>query len=141
MIDPKSLRIWNTVNFGGRPISLTAEDMVYLLTMQAKIQATNNYQPIPLSEQELIRLGWQSIGELHPTFKLWNYLLEEDMLRTGKYYLRQIINKEDSLVIAGDLLYVHELQNIFHDLKRKELEYKVDSGLTPTEPDTKEPKQ
>lgn len=131
MIDPKSLRIGNKLfNDKKEVITVRGIEMpdgyVYEEGYDRPLYE-GQYHPIPLSEQELIRLGWESIGELHPTFKLWNYLLEEDMLRTGKYYLRQIINKEDSLCISGEILYVHELQNIFRDLKRKELEYKVET--------------
>lgn len=84
----------------------------------------NQYKPIeikgiPIGGETLIKLGFKSIGKLHPTYKFKNYLIEAPMM--GYYWgFRQIMNKEESVWLA-DIEFVHQLQNLYYALRSTEL--------------------
>jgi hypothetical protein len=126
---PEELRIGNRldyfINEDGIEWAETIidwQDFQWIATFESDFN--KKHRPIPLTEEWLIKFGWKSIGDLHPTFKIRNYLLEENMLREGKYYLRQVINKEDSLAISPEILYVHQFQNLYFALTGQELTIK-----------------
>jgi hypothetical protein len=77
-------------------------------------------KPIPLTEEWLLKFGFESIGELNPTYKLRNYLIELSIMR-DHWVFRQTINKEDSLCLSQNLHHVHQLQNLYFSLTGKEL--------------------
>jgi hypothetical protein len=137
----KDLRIGNWVMYNNKPVPIhRIDDLSALDEIGYKGSVTvpeylgdklysyrgvwlAKIQGIPLSSEWLLKAGFEDIGEIHPTFKLENYIIEADLMREY-YILRQILNKEDSLVICSRLDFVHQLQNVYHTLKRKELIFK-----------------
>ena len=128
-ITAREFRIGNWITvMGSLPTQVTAEHLYMMETYKPIDPKEANYtemtEPILLTEEWLLKFGFKSVGKLHPTFKLRNYLLEENMMREGKYFLRQIINKSDSLCLSGEIKYVHQLQNLYFSLTGTELTIK-----------------
>lgn len=136
MITPQELRIGNWIHFNGKDTIVTAirdnelPELGYKGSVDVKFfltDTTYTYEspwlakctPIPLTEEWLLKFGWKSVGELHPTFKFQNYLIEASLM-WDSWVLRQIINDKESLAIAV-FEYVHTLQNIYFSLKGQEL--------------------
>lgn len=72
-------------------------------------QLPDEYEPIPLTEEWLVRFGWEKSGE-------WFY---------KDYYeinLNGIFNPSDAhYTIHNDIKYVHQLQNLYFALTGEEL--------------------
>lgn len=83
----------------------------------------NEMNPMPLTEEWLLKFGFKSVGKLHPTYKFKHLIIEASLMR-DHYILRQIVNKEDSLALNQNLRYVHQLQNLFFCLTGEELTIK-----------------
>lgn len=84
--------------------------------------ANTHIEPIPLTEDWLEKFGAKSVGKLHPSWRLNGFYIEEALLKDG-YNFRQILNKEESLMLRK-IKYVHTLQNLYFSLTGKELEVK-----------------
>jgi hypothetical protein len=82
----------------------------------------DNYFGIPLTEEWLLKFGFESMGKLHPTFKKGLYIIEKGLIGHN-YNLRIFINKDESLFITK-LNDVHQLQNLYFAVTGEELELK-----------------
>lgn len=104
--------------------TIDAQDLLWLEDQEAHFNKCHRF--IPLTEEWLLKFGFKSIGELHPTFRRKQYIIEDGIFREGRYSLRQIMNKEDSLCICnGRLQFVHQLQNLYFALTGEELTVKA----------------
>lgn len=117
MIDPKSLRIGNYIQ-DKKDGTTTILQVAHLSEGLINYWNASVYQPIPLSEQELIRLGFENRGEQPMSDKLGQYT---------KYPIGLWL-MGSCFITAGefdvDLKYVHQLQNLFYALCGQELTYK-----------------
>lgn len=118
MLDPKELRLGNLVQ-DKKDGTTTVIMVAHLNEGLVNYWDKSVYQPIHISEEWLKRIGAESIGELHPTYKLRNFLIEATLMRDG-YNLRQIINADYSLHLCR-VDYVHTLQNAWFALTGSEL--------------------
>ena len=77
-------------------------------------------KPIPLTEKRLLQFGFVKYGKLHDSYKLNPFIVELGIL--GNHYtFRKIMNKDESMLLK-EMKYVHELQNIYKELKGYELQ-------------------
>lgn len=80
-------------------------------------------KPIPLTEEWLLKFGFVKYGTLHDSYKLNPFIVELGIL--GNHYtFRKIMNKDESILLK-EMKYVHELQNIYKELKGYELPSKT----------------
>jgi hypothetical protein len=119
MIRPEELRIGNHYqHIQAGIIQLDKEWISYFAKYPELLSG------VPITEDWFIKFGFKSIGNLHPTFRKGCYLVEESLMRDGKYFVRQIMNAEDSLVISKPIEHVHTFQNFFYahgeDLKEEQ---------------------
>ena len=76
--------------------------------------------PILLTEQWLFKFGFIKYGKLHDSYKLNPFIVELGIL--GNHYtFRKIMNKDESMLLK-EMKYVHELQDLYKDLKGYELQ-------------------
>lgn len=127
MLDSKDLRIGNY--YLNEENKLTELSGYYLWQLSVKEhhksfnQISEEFKPIPISEEWLIRFGFVKYGKLHDSYRLNPFIVELGIL--GNHYtFRKIMNRDES-VLLKEMKYVHELQNLFRELKGKELELKT----------------
>lgn len=84
-------------------------------------------RPVPLTEDIILSLGWEEIGEGHPDYK--------NKIGIGKqfkhpWYTGSLIIRQNSLVgtywtLHGEFLlrYVHDLQHVLHHTVEDEIRY------------------
>lgn len=76
--------------------------------------------PILLTEQWLFKFGFIKYGKLHDSYKLNPFIVELGIL--GNHYtFRKIMTKDESMLLK-EMKYVHELQDLYKDLKGYELQ-------------------
>ena len=73
-----------------------------------------NYQPIPLTEEWLLRFGFEKKGMNRTRWTFWKIDLVED--EKGIYSF-------DESRIYIDIKYVHQLQNLYFALTNEEITY------------------
>lgn len=82
---------------------------------------SERFLPLPITEELLKKFGCKSIGKLHPTYKIKNYIIEAPILEwKNNWGFRQIINKDESVWLK-DVSFMHELQNLYYALRSDEL--------------------
>lgn len=115
-MDARELRIGNYV------ISKLA-GLIQVQYIPANIDISN-YEPIPLTEEWLIKFGFEKIYESEFRVK---YDLEKD-LRFGFNKNKSLKNTPEGLSFIGctytHIKYVHQLQNFYHALTSEELTLK-----------------
>lgn len=132
MIDPKSLRIGNTVIVEKRVVpihELLTDHAVVIWETDAFMSPAYPNIPydkisgIPLSEQELIRLGFRD-EQIYEAVRCW---------RTDHFALSYHANEPKNLYLHGygldsnPVLHIHQLQNLYYSLTGTELTYKVEN--------------
>lgn len=116
MIDKTSLRIGNWVMDGETPVQIRGILNGCVNHNQASNCPYEDLNPIPLSEEVLVKLGFEDcMNHVKPHFHLekpWIILYREN----------------NSWRLGGRkecyLSYLHELMNLYHSLTKEELVYK-----------------
>lgn len=137
MIDPRSLRIGNLLGvFGtnGNP-DMFIEMAIIAPHIQTAVEHPEWFQPIPLSAEKLISLGFFYVGKETYTPK-GSYKIVRDMYRikSGGGYSFDVgletiqgYDAKPGLFIEGlpdiDIEFVHSLQNLYYALTSEELVY------------------
>lgn len=143
MIDPKELRIGNLVLRLGEVTKITSiahsdeEEIGFVGTRSSGIVTQNQIEPIPITEEWLIKLGFENWGYkiINEYEKDLEFVLHNRVEGTSDFkaclresnYGGQIethfIIKIDSDIIylAYDLKYIHQLQNCFYIFLGQEL--------------------
>jgi hypothetical protein len=80
-------------------------------------------EPIPLTEEWLVKFGFEKYGLMHNSYRKNPFIVEEGFITNDYYTFRKIINKEESILLK-EFNYVHQLQNLFWVLCGKELTLK-----------------
>lgn len=113
MIDTKELRIGNTIMYNGKVIHINGVvrntihyDKNYF---DSNIGGYKPFEPIPITEEWLVRFGFEKIDHGFNKYPLYIYPIRD-------LYYRAVFP------IIFDINYVHQLQNIYHSLTGKELE-------------------
>ncbi len=99
------LRIGNLVNYCNKISVLNAELFLQLL------KYTTPFEPIPLTEEWLLKFGFEHLGSSRFDFKRFTYYLYD-----GSFY-----NQSSRL---STIKYVHQLQNLYFALTNEELTIK-----------------
>jgi hypothetical protein len=145
MIDPKSLRIGNTVNClhhnndSPDPVKFNVPVTIAEIHADCLILSTGQrvelkyFSGIPLSEQELIRLGFtkakNGVVFDHPS----PAVPEDEHKDLGTSYPSFFFNNRPEVKKWMDahtrvaVEYVHQLQNLYYSLTGTELTYKVEN--------------
>lgn len=108
-IQAKDLRIGNLVDFYG------IETIVDINLLQSFLSKKIELQPIPLTEELLLELGFQC------------YVFDNGKPNQFRFKSRLIVIRDNCFVEYGTnvkILYVHSLQNLIFALLGKELELK-----------------
>lgn len=83
-----------------------------------------NYEPITLTENWLLRFGFEKkVNNFGQWFNKGVYLLEYQFI-SDSYTLRKSINKDESILLNDKVKYVHQLQNLYFALTGTELTLK-----------------
>ncbi len=117
------LRIGNTVNYDNKQVTIAWEDLreLYLKPIRYK----KLYKPILLTEEWLLKFG----------FELKDNNLQDELLSTFFYHKNNVVDVEFgegklywhdnyTSIYHQDILYVHQLQNLYFALTGKELKIK-----------------
>jgi len=125
------LRIGNLIHYNGNnksvgKISLLVSDLIGALDYCQLDYRRNkkhwliNLDPIPITEEWLLNFGFVKYGKFHDSYKLNPFIVELGIL--GNHYtFRKIMNEAESILLK-EMKYVHELQNIYKELKGSELQ-------------------
>lgn len=131
MIKPEELRIGNWVNRLGNPTVINSiqkgVEIGYVSTPISGSITTNQIEPIPLTEEILIKAGFEKqqpsfdarINIFYQNIEIYTY---ESTLMEGSFYIGQ---DEDSVLIYSEKMYVHQLQNLFYSLTGTELKIQL----------------
>ena len=133
MIQPQELRIGNYLNeevLGTCIVSQITEKTIWVLTNNLKEDGTQNkrefhiwikhLQPIPITEDELIKLGFKGQPADYYKDKLSIVLENSDIFhKKGRVYFNSWA------ILEEQPKYVHQLQNLYFALTNKELTYKI----------------
>ena len=87
------------------------------ITSRKDSDVVKELKPIPLTEEWLLKFGFASGG--YGEYKKDRYILDCEYTDKGVYYF--II---DDVCIEADMLYVHQLQNLYFALTGEELKTK-----------------
>jgi len=122
----KDLRIGNLVKeyYSGDIIKVDINILTLIYkTTQPDSDFQNVYQPIPLTEEWLIKFGFKMKNMNIGTFNdCWHEYELFKYPKTKNITLSlQPFNKKDVAVLAR-IFYVHQLQNLYFALTQKELE-------------------
>lgn len=110
MIDARELRIGNYVTHN-HPIGMKLQAII---TNGCDIDLYEELEPIPLTEEWLLKFGFEQIGS---TIYINIGSIEIGTISNGKRFYIQIRSENVTLPIKS----VHELQNLFFCLCGKEL--------------------
>lgn len=84
-------------------------------------QWKNDFKPIPLTEEWLVKFGFEwSI--FHQAYHKTGFLFDVNARYDGGYYLHGCRNSAS--IIMPEILFVHQLQNLYFALTGTELEIK-----------------
>ena len=119
MIQANELRITNIVHFVKENVD--AEIGHHNLGILLAYPSTNDYEPIPLTEEWLLKFGFEKQSDYF--FYNNNYRVES--FRSSEWCFRARVTKNESYPIAI-IEYVHQLQNLYFALTGKELKLKND---------------
>jgi len=87
------------------------------ITSRKDNDVIKSLEPIPLTEEWLLNFGFASVD--YGEYKKDRYILDCEYTDKGVYYF--II---DDVCIEADILYVHQLQNLYFALTSEELKLK-----------------
>lgn len=146
MINPNELRLGNETNLG--KVSMISDKMVFVIdpiTKERKIHNIKNLEPIPITAEELIKIGCKvtpiykgfsndvacyeaelRIGK-NVYFIDWNKYVVSDDNRWGFWTADIGTQKKHDRCIAT-VYYIHQIQNLWFDLNNEELQYKEESN-------------
>lgn len=100
-------------------------DSIHWYWMHEGCLSLDNIEPIPLSEEWFVKLGFKNISG-NENYEYWTigengYIAGEDLFHAK----RQVGNENLFFInIRYSFKYVHEVQNIYHSLTGQELEIK-----------------
>ena len=129
-METTELRIGNLVN-----LMLNHEDFKTIrvdVTDLINIPHGGVYEPIPITEEWLLKFGFEPINKHDNTFITYadwthNYFLQLDVRKGDNKYLI-LDNSFDDLRAFSmvDIEYVHQLQNLYFALTGNELKYEFE---------------
>lgn len=112
----EDLRIGNCVKYLGEITivnSISGIETTYVSTLKSGIMPINSFQPIPLTEELLLKCGFEYVKPYGYRMILGCFI--KDDLETNGYYFRW--NGQTLKLIH----YVHDLQNLYFALTNQEL--------------------
>ncbi len=114
------LRIGNYVNYLGEVQEVTGIDSeyVYLDTITFDYVEHDEIEPIPITEEWLLKLGFEPEEE----DSAYYFSEECEYLQVVNYVDGFVFEKENTELVS--LNYIHELQNLYHAITGNELEIK-----------------
>jgi len=118
------LRIGNYVTFNNfiQPEKIVIVDGRFLLPFNKTDSEINNYyQPIPLTEEWLFKLGFEKINDFNYSFDDFMYLSVEDEDWEDLCMDVHIKNADVGIIYLTALECVHHLQNLYFSLTNTEL--------------------
>jgi hypothetical protein len=115
----EELRIGNSVQYASTGLhffvgSINKDGLDVYNDIESTWIEIDQFEPIPLTEEWLVRLGFEDRGSI---FKLSSILIRYD---EGKFYF--IYN--EPFLESIEIKFVHQLQNLFYALKGSELTIK-----------------
>lgn len=118
MIVAKDLRIGNWVLFPPKDIR-KVEGWMF-------IQECKNMQPIPLTEEILLKCGFSRVTGIHKRYikeygAFWFEILEQ--AKENVWHLMLSTNDGMTLTGLGIYYFIHQLQNLYFALTGEELNY------------------
>lgn len=119
-----------TPEYRNKPVQVDEDIMVKLFSKEKEYKF---YNPIPLSEEVLVKCGfmedddtsfWNNNDKTFYTLnKEWHtFPIARDI--NGKFYKYYPADDDYYSTIGNELLYLHELMNLYHSLTKEELVYK-----------------
>ena len=117
MIQPQSLRIGNYIEYNGEIIKL--DGSLFCCYIQNELEFPFN--PIPLTEEILLKLGFKQNEQFKTNFKFY---FKDNEIEINIYNGNNNSWLNDRYVI--NLKYVHQLQNLYFSLCGEELTFKKD---------------
>lgn len=125
MIDAKELRIGNLVEHSGKIVRVgNIAEVGINFNGNVWEQSTNKIQPIPLTEEWLLKFGFKYNG--------WNWEFNQFKFHAqgkndkGEFYNTEfyIQSKKEWILISFTIDFVHQLQNLYFALTGTELTIK-----------------
>lgn len=121
-MNPQELRIGNLVNRLGGLTSITVISADHVSTLLSGAVTINQIEPIPLTEEWVVKLGFEKCNDLDCWYKI---IIRNEWTRLNiniKHEMAEI-NVNRHCCVLGAMKYVHQLQNLYFALTDKELEY------------------
>ncbi len=129
ILRPQDLRVGNYINYENTTHVVTelhAEKLIhvwYEIRHEGYVTRYDQVCPIPINVHEVERLGFvEDLDRLKYTegyYDNMGYFIEND---ADTFWLCQHLDEDDSIRIAT-FEFVHELQNLYFDITKRELVY------------------
>lgn len=123
-MEAKDLRIGNYVQLYGKQVQVLEIWDTALKTTDINTNCAyfiDQYSSIPLTEEILLKCGFEKYGEYHYSYKNNPFIIDLSILGEF-YYFRKMINANESILLK-EIKYLHQIQNLYHSLTGKELAY------------------
>lgn len=113
------LRIGNYVNYIGHETQITGTSIGYVSTLSSGSLNQGQVEPIPLTEEWLLKLGFKKTYSLNYEGQIGAMAIMA-RISSGKLYLEVPYG-----IYLGDTIqFVHDYQNLYFALMKRELEVK-----------------
>ena len=116
MIQPQEIRIANYIEYNGEIIKLDGS----LLCCYIQNELEFPLNPIPLTEEILLKFGFEKRDKINPPFRNYQYVFMKNGFLIGSDFLFHYISGNT------ELKHVHQLQNLYFALTGEELTFKKD---------------
>jgi len=104
-MNTRDIRLGNLVNFQGLNIEIGFSD----ISLMQDDNVGSSYKPIPLTEEWLVKFGFEVLGDSM-------YAIDDRFI----IHFPDMVHYKTNVKIK----YIHDLQNLFFALNRKELTWK-----------------
>jgi hypothetical protein len=118
------LRIGNWVKFPKPDFGYLNPGQITLTTFADMYDDDNRVEPIPLSEEWLLKFGFEKITYGNGGYQITSTKGKIVVLTDNSVYVYSGLGDEESYGFRPDIDYVHQLQNLYYSLTSQELTIK-----------------
>lgn len=125
-ISTQELRIGNYVEYNTRIAKVCEIQKAFFycesdgVEFFTRDQLEPGAKPIPLTEEWLLKFGFDKYKYGHHSYRKKSFIIEEGLLKNSPYDFRKRISKDTSLGLTY-IKHVHQLQNLYFALTGEEL--------------------
>lgn len=125
MIDVRELRIGSKLLINGKVITVLGiiNTKIYYGNIESPCyNYLSDFEPIPLTAERLLKCGFERNDNHNPNFNTYNFNFSQIMFSN---YGNKEITFNYGLTLVIKIEYLHQLQNLYHDIEQEELNFNL----------------